>query len=85
MSCIVSAVVHSMFLTDSIADKLRLIMFIPTMSVLRRVTGLVLRGICLMRKVEIDWMFRGGAAAIFPQAMKSPALRWRPIVVALCI
>jgi len=36
-----------------------------------RVSGLVLRGVCLMREVEIDWMFRGGAAALFPKAWSS--------------
>lgn len=34
---------------------------------LSRVSGLVLRGICTMRQKEIDWMFRGGAAPLFPQ------------------
>ena len=31
-----------------------------------KVTGLVLRGIFLLRKKEIDWFYEGGAAAIFP-------------------
>jgi proline iminopeptidase len=36
----------------------------------RRVTGLVLRGICLMRDCEIDWMFRGGVATVYPEAWR---------------
>ena len=31
-----------------------------------RVTELVLRGIFLLRRRELDWYYRGGAAAIFP-------------------
>lgn len=31
-----------------------------------QVTGLVLRGIFLLRKKEIDWFYEGGAAAIYP-------------------
>ncbi|KAG2298080.1 hypothetical protein Bca4012_009291 [Brassica carinata] len=33
-----------------------------------KVTGLVLRGIFLLRKKEIDWFYEGGAAAIYPDA-----------------
>uniref|UniRef100_A0A803MC62 Proline iminopeptidase n=1 Tax=Chenopodium quinoa TaxID=63459 RepID=A0A803MC62_CHEQI len=33
-----------------------------------KVTGLVLRGIFLLRKKEIDWFYEGGAATIFPDA-----------------
>ncbi|XP_051147372.1 proline iminopeptidase isoform X1 [Andrographis paniculata] len=33
-----------------------------------KVTGLVLRGIFLLRKKEINWFYEGGAAAIFPDA-----------------
>ncbi|KAJ6823124.1 proline iminopeptidase [Iris pallida] len=33
-----------------------------------KVTGLVLRGIFLLRKKELDWFYEGGAAAIFPDA-----------------
>ncbi|EPS69083.1 proline iminopeptidase, partial [Genlisea aurea] len=33
-----------------------------------KVTGLILRGIFLLRKKEIDWFYEGGAAAIFPDA-----------------
>ncbi len=33
-----------------------------------RVTELVLRGIFLLRKLEIDWFYQGGASAIFPDA-----------------
>lgn len=31
-----------------------------------KVTGIILRGIFLLRKKEIDWFYEGGAAAIFP-------------------
>ncbi|KAL6584230.1 hypothetical protein OROMI_003519 [Orobanche minor] len=31
-----------------------------------KVTGMVLRGIFLLRKKEIDWFYEGGAAALFP-------------------
>ncbi|KAK7246666.1 hypothetical protein RIF29_41536 [Crotalaria pallida] len=31
-----------------------------------KVTGIVLRGIFLLRKKEVDWFYEGGAAAIFP-------------------
>ena len=31
-----------------------------------KVTGLVIRGIFLLRKKEIDWFYQGGAAAIYP-------------------
>jgi proline iminopeptidase len=33
-----------------------------------RVTELVLRGIFLLRKSEIDWFYQGGASALFPDA-----------------
>ncbi|XP_009621959.1 proline iminopeptidase isoform X2 [Nicotiana tomentosiformis] len=33
-----------------------------------KVTGIILRGIFLLRKKEIDWFYEGGAAAIFPDA-----------------
>lgn len=33
-----------------------------------KVTGLILRGIFLLRKKEIDWFYEGGAATIFPDA-----------------
>ncbi|ESR35926.1 hypothetical protein CICLE_v10030436mg [Citrus x clementina] len=36
-----------------------------------KVTGLVLRGIFLLRKKEIDWFYEGGAAAIYPDAWES--------------
>lgn len=36
-----------------------------------KVTGLVLRGIFLLRKKEIDWFYEGGAAAIFPDVWES--------------
>lgn len=31
-----------------------------------KVTGLVLRGIFLLRKKELEWFYEGGAAAIYP-------------------
>ncbi|KAK1293184.1 Proline iminopeptidase [Acorus calamus] len=37
----------------------------------KHVTGLVLRGIFLLRKKELDWFYEGGAAAIFPDAWES--------------
>ncbi|KAL0335000.1 UNVERIFIED_CONTAM: Proline iminopeptidase [Sesamum radiatum] len=36
-----------------------------------KVTGMVLRGIFLLRKKEIDWFYEGGAAAIFPDAWET--------------
>ena len=33
-----------------------------------RVRGLVLRGVCLMRPEEIDWMYGGDAAAVQVQS-----------------
>ncbi len=36
-----------------------------------RVTELVLRGIFLLRKSEIDWFYQGGANAIFPDAWEA--------------
>jgi proline iminopeptidase len=33
-----------------------------------RVTELVLRGIFMLRKQEIDWFYQGGASALFPDA-----------------
>lgn len=33
-----------------------------------RVTGLILRGIFLLRKQEIDWFYQRGASALFPDA-----------------
>jgi len=36
-----------------------------------RVTGMVLRGIFLLRKKEIDWFYEGGAAAIYPDAWEN--------------
>jgi proline iminopeptidase len=33
-----------------------------------RVRGLILRGVCLMRPSEIQWMYGGGAAALKPLA-----------------
>ncbi|XP_060216670.1 proline iminopeptidase isoform X2 [Lycium barbarum] len=33
-----------------------------------KVTGIILRGIFLLRKKEIDWFYEGGAAAIYPDA-----------------
>lgn len=36
------------------------------MTFLLKVTGIILRGIFLLRKKEIDWFYEGGAAAIYP-------------------
>lgn len=36
-----------------------------------KVTGIVLRGIFLLRKKEIDWFYEGGAAAIYPDGILS--------------
>ncbi|XP_068653775.1 proline iminopeptidase-like isoform X2 [Aristolochia californica] len=33
-----------------------------------KVTGLILRGVFLLRKKELDWFYEGGAAAVFPDA-----------------
>lgn len=44
-------------------------LFLPIITILFQVTGLVLRGIFLLRKKEIDWFYEGGAAAIFPDGM----------------
>lgn len=45
-------------------------MHILTISVfLYQVTGIVLRGIFLVRKKEIDWFYEGGAAAIYPDGI----------------
>ncbi|PKA61048.1 Proline iminopeptidase [Apostasia shenzhenica] len=34
-----------------------------------QVTGIILRGIFLLRKKELDWFYEGGAAAIFPDVL----------------
>ncbi|KAE9599319.1 putative prolyl aminopeptidase [Lupinus albus] len=36
-----------------------------------KVTGMILRGIFLLRKKEIDWFYEGGAAALFPDVWES--------------
>ncbi|CAL5324636.1 unnamed protein product [Camellia sinensis] len=36
-----------------------------------KVIGIILRGIFLMRKKELDWFYEGGAAAIYPDAWES--------------
>jgi proline iminopeptidase len=41
-----------------------------------RVSELVLRGVFLLRKQEIDWFYQRGASAIFPDA-------WEPYVAAI--
>ncbi|CAI0376485.1 unnamed protein product [Linum tenue] len=46
-----------------------------------KVTGLVLRGIFLLRKKEIDWFYEGGAAAIFPDGMLRTTHLTPPIVI----
>ncbi|GAA3063116.1 prolyl aminopeptidase (EC:3.4.11.5), Serine peptidase, MEROPS family S33 [Actinokineospora globicatena] len=33
-----------------------------------RVTEIILRGVFLLRRAELDWLYRGGAGAIFPEA-----------------
>ena len=33
--------------------------------------GLILRGVCLMRLEEIDWMYGGGASAVQPRAWRN--------------
>ncbi|KAK9828535.1 hypothetical protein WJX72_000641 [[Myrmecia] bisecta] len=32
-----------------------------------RIAGIILRGVCLMRPCELDWMYKGGAAALQPK------------------
>eukprot|EP00250_Pteridium_aquilinum_P006395 c16334_g1_i1 orf=45-1043(+) len=39
-----------------------------TQSYPEHVTGIILRGIFLTRKKEIDWFYEGGASALFPDA-----------------
>lgn len=46
-----------------------------------KVTGMVLRGIFLLRKKEIDWFYEGGAAAIYPDGMTHIILCYFWIVV----
>eukprot|EP00249_Psilotum_nudum_P012635 c23894_g1_i1 orf=827-1858(+) len=51
------------------------------------VTGLILRGIFLLRKKEIDWFYEGGVAAIFPDAWEAyrdliPEEEWDNLVTA---
>lgn len=33
-----------------------------------RVTEIILRGVFLLRRSELDWLYRGGAGALFPEA-----------------
>ena len=33
-----------------------------------RVTEIILRGVFLLRRSELDWLYRGGASALFPEA-----------------
>jgi len=42
-----------------------------TQSHVEHVTGVVLRGIFLLRKKELDWFYEGGIAAIYPDAWES--------------
>ncbi|KAJ0009886.1 hypothetical protein Pint_33560 [Pistacia integerrima] len=42
------------------------IVIFDSFCVMFKVTGMVLRGIFLLRKKEIDWFYEGGAAAIYP-------------------
>ncbi len=51
-----------------------------------KVTGMVLRGIFLLRKKEIDWFYEGGAATIYPDGMfqtLSLVVYW--IVYCICV
>jgi proline iminopeptidase len=34
----------------------------------QRVSEIILRGVFLLREVELDWMYRGGAGMLFPEA-----------------
>lgn len=43
--------------------------------ILLKVTGIVLRGIFLLRKKELDWFYEGGAAAIYPDGMHQISLK----------
>ncbi|KMZ64994.1 Prolyl aminopeptidase [Zostera marina] len=36
-----------------------------------KVTGIILRGIFMLRKKELDWFYQGGAAAVYPDAYES--------------
>ncbi|XP_057862607.1 proline iminopeptidase-like isoform X2 [Cryptomeria japonica] len=40
-------------------------------SYVEHITGVVLRGIFLLRKKELDWFYEGGVAAIYPDAWES--------------
>ncbi|KAK3193207.1 hypothetical protein Dsin_024517 [Dipteronia sinensis] len=44
-----------------------------------KVNGLVLRGIFLLRKKEMDWFYEGGAAAIFPDGVQD-SQKWIRII-----
>ena len=41
-------------------------LLIDLMKIYLQVTGVVLRGIFLLRKKELDWFYEGGVAAIYP-------------------
>jgi proline iminopeptidase len=36
-----------------------------------RVTEIILRGVFLLRRSELDWLYRGGAGALFPEAWET--------------
>ena len=36
-----------------------------------RVSALVLRGVCMFRKAELDWFFKDGASRLFPDAFEA--------------
>lgn len=44
----------------------------------QRVTAIVLRGVFLARKVELDWFYKSGTNAIFPEAWQHFAARIPP-------
>jgi hypothetical protein len=46
----------------------RLIVHVAAPSHVCSIRGIVLRGVCLMRREEVDWMYRGGAGALHPKA-----------------
>src|SRR3569623_1449476 len=41
-----------------------------------RVTGLSLRGVCMLRKLELDWYYQHGASMLFPD-------KWEPYLVPI--
>lgn len=37
--------------------------------IILKVTGIILRGIFMLRKKELDWFYQGGAAAVYPDGI----------------